>query len=68
MTRGRCVTEHAMVEPSLAQAALPPNKGKDRPAFQFQRLGFFCVDDTSTKKKPVFNRIVALREDKGKAS
>ena len=35
-------------------------------AFQFQRVGFFCVDDTSTVKKPVFNRIVALKEEKAR--
>ena len=56
--------EHALVEPSLAKAAATPKMGDNRPAFQFQRVGFFCVDDTSTAKKPVFNRIVALKEDK----
>ena len=60
------VVEHAFVEPCLAKEAAPPNKVKDRLAFQFQRVGFFCVDDTSTTAKPVFNRIVALREDKEK--
>ena len=58
------VTEHAWVEPALAKAAGKPDITKDRPAFQFQRVGFFCVDDTSTPKAPVFNRIVSLKEDK----
>ena len=53
-----------MVEPCLREAAAPPKKAVDRPAFQFQRVGFFCVDDSSTAKAPVFNRIVALKEDK----
>jgi len=60
------VVEKAFVEPCLAKEAATPALTKDRPAFQFQRVGFFCVDDESTAKKPVFNRIVALREDKEK--
>lgn len=44
------------VEPSLADA-----KPGDR--FQFERLGYFCVDSKDTKpRKPVFNRIVPLRD------
>jgi len=31
--------------------------------YQFERLGYFCVDSVdSTDKKPVFNRTVALRD------
>ena len=35
-----------------------------RPAsrFQFERLGYFCVDPDSTPGKPVFNRTVTLRD------
>lgn len=44
------------VEPSLADA-----KPGDR--FQFERLGYFCVDSKDTKpREPVFNRIVPLRD------
>ncbi|RLG23671.1 glutamine--tRNA ligase [Methanosarcinales archaeon] len=44
------------VEPSLAKAA-PGNR------YQFERLGYFCVDSVdSTKEKLVFNRIVPLRD------
>jgi glutaminyl-tRNA synthetase len=44
------------VEPSLAAA-----KPGDR--FQFERLGYFCVDpDAATAGKPVFNRTVSLRD------
>lgn len=43
------------VEPSLADA-----KSGDR--FQFERMGYFCVDRDSTKEKPVFNRTVTLRD------
>ncbi|CAL2062152.1 glutamine--tRNA ligase/YqeY domain fusion protein [Tenacibaculum sp. 190524A05c] len=45
----------AFVEPSLASAAIG-----DR--FQFQRLGYFNVDDDSTKEKLVFNKTVGLRD------
>jgi glutaminyl-tRNA synthetase len=49
------VIEDAMVEPSLADA----NVG-DR--FQFERVGYFCVDPDSTSEKLVFNRTIALRD------
>lgn len=49
------INNKAFVEPSLQEA----NIG-DR--FQFQRLGYFCIDKDSTKEKPVFNRTVALRD------
>jgi len=43
------------VEPSLAKA-----KVQDR--FQFERLGYFCVDDDSREGNKVFNRTVTLRD------
>ena len=46
---------NAFVEPSLQNA----NPG-DR--FQFQRLGYFNVDDDSTKEQLVFNKTVGLRD------
>ncbi len=46
---------HAKVEPSLASAAVG-----DR--FQFERLGYFCVDPDSAAGKPVFNRTVGLKD------
>ena len=30
--------------------------------FQFERLGYFCVDPDSSPAKPVFNRTVALKD------
>ena len=30
--------------------------------FQFQRLGYFCVDKDTTKENLVFNRTVGLRD------
>jgi glutaminyl-tRNA synthetase len=47
------------LEPSLANAA-PGSR------YQFERLGYFCVDKDSTPQKPVFNRTVALRDTWGK--
>lgn len=43
------------VEPSL-RSAKPLEK------FQFQRLGYFCVDYDSTPSNPVFNRTVQLKD------
>jgi glutaminyl-tRNA synthetase len=43
------------LEPSLASA-------KNLDQFQFQRLGYFCVDKDSTPEKLVFNKTVGLRD------
>ncbi|MCP4178975.1 MAG: glutamine--tRNA ligase/YqeY domain fusion protein [bacterium] len=43
------------LEPSL-HAAKPNDK------FQFERIGYFCVDKDSTYDKLIFNRTVALRD------
>ncbi|MFN8326653.1 glutamine--tRNA ligase/YqeY domain fusion protein [Flavobacterium sp.] len=43
------------VEPSLQLA-------KDLDQFQFQRLGYFCVDKDSSAQKLVFNKTVGLRD------
>ena len=45
----------AFVEPSLASV-------KKGDSFQFQRLGYFNVDDDSTSEKIVFNKTVGLRD------
>jgi glutaminyl-tRNA synthetase len=45
----------AKLEPSLASA-----KPGDR--YQFERLGYFCVDPGSTSEKLAFNRTVQLRD------
>ena len=44
------------VEPSL-QSAAPGDK------FQFERLGYFCVDWDSTADKLIFNRTVTLKDE-----
>ena len=43
------------LEPSLANVAVGSR-------FQFERLGYFCVDPDSSPGKPVFNRTVALKD------
>ncbi len=35
---------------------------KEMEKFQFQRLGYFCIDPDSTEEKIVFNRTVTLRD------
>jgi len=45
----------AFTEPSLASV-------KRGDSFQFQRLGYFNVDDNSTSEKIVFNKTVGLRD------
>jgi len=45
----------AFVEPSLASV-------KKGDSFQFQRLGYFNVDDDATSEKIVFNKTVGLRD------
>ena len=47
--------DNVQVEPSLTDAA----QGS---IFQFERLGYFCVDRDSTDARKVFNRTVALRD------
>jgi len=34
--------------------------------FQFERVGYFCCDESSTPKNIVFNSIVALKESTAK--
>jgi len=43
--------------------AVPPLKhAKEGDRFQFERLGYFCVDRDSSEQKVVFNRTVTLRD------
>jgi glutaminyl-tRNA synthetase len=49
------ILKGAKLEPSLRGAA-PGSR------YQFERLGYFCVDKDSTPEKLVFNRTVALRD------
>ena len=53
------VVRNAQLEPSLANA-----QPGDR--FQFERLGYFCVDPTSRADQLTFNRTVQLRDTWGR--
>jgi glutaminyl-tRNA synthetase len=50
------VLTNCRMEPSLTRA-----KPGDR--YQFERLGYFCVDADSSEKKLLFNRTVSLRDE-----
>jgi len=49
------------VEPSLKNATALQH-------FQFQRIGYFCADQSTSVEKPVFNRTVTLRDSWSKKS
>ena len=49
------VVTNCKVEPSLRDAAHGAR-------YQFERLGYFCVDPDSTSEKLVFNRTIGLRD------
>jgi glutaminyl-tRNA synthetase len=49
------VIPNAKLEPSLANAPIESR-------YQFERLGYFCVDPDSKPSHPVFNRTVALKD------
>jgi len=49
------ILKNCKLEPSLARV-------KKGDKFQFQRLGYFCVDNDSTAENIVFNRTVSLKD------
>ena len=49
------IVEGAKLEPALADAKLDER-------YQFERVGYFALDKTATPEKPVFNRVVSLRD------
>jgi glutaminyl-tRNA synthetase len=46
---------NCFLEPSLGEAMIGDK-------FQFERIGYFCVDPDSTSGKPVFNQTVTLKD------
>ena len=50
------VLPNAKIEPFLAESA------KVGDTFQFQRIGYFCVDEDSTERHLVFNRTIGLKD------
>ncbi|XP_060519696.1 probable glutamine--tRNA ligase [Cylas formicarius] len=59
-----CNRDSLKIVKSFADKTLSSAKIYDR--FQFERIGFFAVDQDSTEKTIVFNRTVGLKEDTGK--
>ena len=55
------VIRGAKLEPSLAA-------GTPGARYQFERLGYFCVDTDSTGDAPIFNRTVGLKDSWAKAA
>lgn len=49
------VMPDALVEPAIAEAPVGAR-------FQFLRMGYFCKDPDSSEGKPVYNRIVPLKD------
>ncbi len=49
------VLSNCMIEPSLKGA-------RSLTRYQFERLGYYCVDEDSTEDKLIFNRTVTLRD------
>jgi glutaminyl-tRNA synthetase len=49
------VIKNAKLEPSLKNAA-------EKTPYQFERVGYFCVDKDSAPGKPIFNQTVSLRD------
>ena len=54
-------TVEAMLEPSLADA-------KVQERFQFERMGYFCVDPDTTANRMVINRVATLKDTWAKIS
>jgi len=60
--------ENAMIEPALAEPAPDEPRWPDAiRRFQFERLGYFCLDPDSTTDRPVFNRTMTLKDSWAKA-
>ncbi|MEM7628885.1 MAG: glutamine--tRNA ligase/YqeY domain fusion protein [Planctomycetota bacterium] len=70
------VLANAKIEPALAASVrdtfLPAGlfnaeMGELGPIWQFERLGYFCLDSDSSPERPVFNRAVSLKDSWAKA-
>lgn len=60
LNKNSCVEiMNAKVEPCLLDAQVGD-------VFQFERLGYFCVDQDSTQEKKVFNRTTTLKDELAK--
>ena len=58
-----CKVESALVEEAKKFDAVENREGKNAPAFQFMRLGYFCLDNQDCHADHlVFNRSVGLKD------
>ena len=55
----KTVIKNSKVEPGLIDAVTGSS-------YQFERVGYFCVDPESTSSRLVFNRTIELRDSRGK--
>ena len=48
----------------VAECLCEPELANTQPGdkFQFERVGYFCTDKDSTSERPVFNRVVTLKD------
>jgi len=60
------VIKDAMVDESVLTCCVTKDKWDSNPSFQFERVGYYVVDDDSKDGALVFNETVGLREDSGK--
>ena len=53
----------------LTECKLEPLLGDiDEQRYQFERLGYFCADTNQYGDKPIYNRIITLRDSWAKVS
>jgi len=54
----------------VVRAKCEPSLGEAQPElrYQFERLGYFCLDQDTTPAQPVFNRTITLKDTWAKAS
>lgn len=60
-TESKIILKNCLLEPSLGSAKIQDH-------FQFERTGFFVVDQDSTPENPVFNRVIQLKSSINPAS
>ena len=55
-------TEHDFRDLLNPESLKVIENAKEGDKFQFQRIGYFCVDQDSTAEKLVFNRTIGLKD------
>ena len=60
------ICKNALVDESVVGLAVAGSKWESNLVFQFERVGYFVVDNDTTKGNIVFNQTVGLKEDSAK--